>query len=148
MNKPEEHRNKVLFINAVNEVTRERAQSFLTEEHIQRIVAAYRVFDDKEGFARVVGNHEIREKGGNLSIPLYVRESNGNGKGAAETISLEEAIADWQKSSAALRESMDDLFEMLEQEADHFREGTEMVRDQSPGAGKLMGASGGKESRL
>ena len=30
-------RGKVLFINAVNEVTRERAQSFLTDEHIRRI---------------------------------------------------------------------------------------------------------------
>ena len=42
MNKPKERKNKVLFINAVHEVTRERAQSFLTYEHIQCIVAAYR----------------------------------------------------------------------------------------------------------
>ena len=44
MNKPKERRNKVLFINAVNEVTRERAQSFLTDDHIQRIVTAYQAF--------------------------------------------------------------------------------------------------------
>ena len=31
--KTKERRNKILFINAVNEVTRERAQSFLT--HVQ-----------------------------------------------------------------------------------------------------------------
>ena len=35
MNKPKERRNKVLFINAVNEVIRERAQSFLTDDNIQ-----------------------------------------------------------------------------------------------------------------
>jgi len=57
----------------VNEVTRERAQSFLTDDHIQRIVAAYRSFRYEGGFAQVISNDEIREKGSNLSIPLYVR---------------------------------------------------------------------------
>ena len=104
----------MLFINAVNEVTRERAQSFLTDDHIQRIVAAYQAFGDEDGFARVVSNDEIREKGSNLSIPLYVRVDNGNGNGSAETISLKQAIANWQESSMALRESMDYLFEVLE----------------------------------
>ena len=116
MNKPKERRNKVLFINAVNEVTRERAQSFLTDDHVQRMVAAYHAVDDEDGFARVVGNDEIREKGSNLSIPLYIRadNGNGNGNGATETVSLKQSIANWQESSIALRESMDGLFEVLE----------------------------------
>ena len=87
MNKPKERRNKVLFINAVNEVTRERAQSFLTDDHLQRIVDAYQAFGDEDGFVRVVANDEIQEKGSNLSIPLYVRVDNGNGNGAAVTVS-------------------------------------------------------------
>jgi type I restriction enzyme M protein len=116
MNKPKERRNKVLFINAVNEVTRERAQSFLTDDHLQRIVDAYQAFADEEGFARAVSNDEIREKGNNLSIPLYVRadNGNGNGNGTAKTISLKQAIANWQESSMALRESMDGLLSTLE----------------------------------
>jgi len=116
MNKPKERRNKVLFINALKEVTRERAQSFLTEDHIQRIVAAYQAFGDEDGFARVVSNGEVREKASNLSIPLYVRaeNGNGNGNGAVETVSLKQAIANWQESSMALRESMDGLFDVLE----------------------------------
>jgi type I restriction enzyme M protein len=116
MNKPKERSNKVLFVNAVNEVTRERAQSFLTDDHLERIVDAYQAFTDVEGFARVVGNDEIRAKGSNLSIPLYIRVDNGkgNGNGAAETVSLKQAIANWQESSMALRESMDGLFEVLE----------------------------------
>ena len=51
--KPKERRKKILFINAVNEVTRERAQSYLTEDHIARVVAAYRDFVNVPGFARV-----------------------------------------------------------------------------------------------
>jgi type I restriction enzyme M protein len=42
----EQRRGKVLFINAVNEVTRERSQSFLTDEHLERIVNAYYDFAD------------------------------------------------------------------------------------------------------
>ncbi|MDD4394208.1 MAG: N-6 DNA methylase, partial [Desulfobacterales bacterium] len=116
MNKPKKRRNRVLFINAVNEVTRERAQSFLTDEHIQRIVHSYRAFADVDRFARVVSNDEIREKGSSLSIPLYVRvgNANGNGNGSADAVSLKQAIADWQESSAALRVSMRTLFSTLE----------------------------------
>jgi type I restriction enzyme M protein len=114
MNKPKERRNRIIFINAVNEVTRERAQSFLTEEHIQRIVNAYRSFEDIEGFAYVVGNDVVREKGGNLSIPLYVRVDNGNGNRGQESVNLKQALAEWEESSVALRKSMSGLFEVLE----------------------------------
>jgi hypothetical protein len=39
----------------------------------------------------------------------------------------------------ALRESMNGLFDVLEQQAGHFRGGTKMVQDQFPDAGKLIG---------
>jgi type I restriction enzyme M protein len=117
----------------VNEVTRERAQSFLTDDHIQRIVAAYQAFGDEDGFARVVSNDEVREKGSNLSIPLYVRaQAAANGKVAEKEaaygkMDLKQAVATWQESSAALRKSMDSLFEVLGKQQDHF-----------PGAGKMV----------
>ena len=115
MNKPKERRNKVLFINAVNEVTRERSQSFLTHEHVQRIADAYKVFENEEGFALVVNNAEILEKGNNLSIPLYVQMDNGNSNGneANEEKSLKRAIVDWQESSVIFRESMKTFFEIF-----------------------------------
>ena len=47
MNKPKARRGRILFINAVNEVTRERAQSFLTDDHIERIVDVYQRFKDE-----------------------------------------------------------------------------------------------------
>ena len=112
--KPEAHKNKILFINAVNEVSRERAQSFLTDAHIQRIVAAYRAFADEEGFARLVSVDEIRNNGNNLSIPLYIRGSQDATRPEREAVSLQQAIADWQQSSLALRDSMNELLGMLE----------------------------------
>ena len=114
--KPKERRRKILFINAVNEVTRERAQSFLEEEHIQKILKTYQDFADVDGFARVATLDEIRANNANLSIPLYVRPTanGGNGKTTpTDGKDLQAAIVDWQQSSTALRQSMDQLFATL-----------------------------------
>ena len=111
--KPAARRNKVLFINAVAEVTRERAQSFLTEEHIQKIVQVYRKYTDVEGFARVAPIEEVRAHRCNLSIPLHVRSANGNGSAANGGTSLKQAIAGWQRSSEAVRQCMEDVFQIL-----------------------------------
>ncbi len=116
MRKPKERRGRVLFINAVDEVTRERAQSFLTEAHIKRVLAAYREFAETDGFARVVTVKEIGENAGNLSIPLYVRRQSGNGRSGAGTdgaASLASAVAAWERSSSELRGSMKEMFKKL-----------------------------------
>jgi type I restriction-modification system DNA methylase subunit len=91
-------KGKVIFIDAVNEVTRERAQSFLTPEHQQRILAAYKAFADVPGFAKVATLAEIGANAANLSIPLYVKriaaaiatDSNG------DAVSLRSGWAQWQ----------------------------------------------------
>jgi len=117
--KPKALRGRILFINAVNEVTRERAQSFLTDEHIEKIVAAYRARADVDGFAAVASLDQVRGNDFNLSIPLYVATGSGNG-GAAnggtdgdDGLSLTQALAAWQESSTALRASMSELMESL-----------------------------------
>ncbi|HEY6202511.1 MAG TPA: class I SAM-dependent DNA methyltransferase [Candidatus Limnocylindria bacterium] len=71
--KGEERRHKVLFIDAVHEVARERALSFLTSANQKRILDAYAKFLDEPGFARVATTKEILDKNANLSIPRYVK---------------------------------------------------------------------------
>lgn len=113
--KAPERRGKLLLINAVDEVTRERAQSFLKDDHIQRIADSYRAFADEEGFARVISFKEARDQNANLNIALYVRKKNGNGKEANHNDDdLIVAISDWQISSLELRKSMTDLIQNLE----------------------------------
>jgi type I restriction enzyme M protein len=110
--KPKARRGKILFINAVNEVTRERAQSFLTDEHLERVVRAYQDFKDEPGFTRVVPIEEIRAKEGNLSIPLYVGgETQAQTDAATEsaTTALPDAISAWLESSASVRQSLQTL---------------------------------------
>ncbi len=112
MQKPKARRGKILFINAVNEVTRERAQSFLTDEHLQRIVHAYQDFKDEPGFTRVVPIEEIRAKEGSLKITLYIgAETQAQTDAAAEsaTTPLPDALAGWLRSSATVRQSLQAL---------------------------------------
>ena len=107
--KPAERRGKVLFINAVNEVTRERAQSSLTPEHIDRIVSTFRAFEPEHDFAAVVTLDAIADRGSNLSLPLYVEHS-----GDREERDLETTIAEWRKSGAELRSVANEFFALLE----------------------------------
>jgi type I restriction enzyme M protein len=109
-NKPAARQGKILFINAINEVTRERAFSFLQDDHIERIAAVYRDFAEVDGFTRVVTVAEVLAQDANLSIPMYIRPNN-NGNGVDKPLPL--VIAEWRQSSQDLRRSMAELFTVL-----------------------------------
>ena len=70
--KPADRKNKVLFINADRDYREGRAQNYLEPEHIQKIVSAYRAFEDVPAFARVVSRDELAENDDNLNIRRYV----------------------------------------------------------------------------
>jgi len=55
----------------------------------------------------------LQHQKGEPSWQTY-QEANDNSNGSAETINLKQAIADWQESSMALRESMGELLATLE----------------------------------
>ncbi len=113
--KPPERRGKVLFINAVGEVTRERAQSFLTADHIERIAQAYGGFGEVEGLAHVAKLTEILRHDSNLSIPLYVEPPPANGRPNGVGISaLAESIDAWLCSRSSLEEALGSILEGFE----------------------------------
>lgn len=113
--KPAARKGKVLFIDAVHEVARERAQSFLKPEHQARILAAYKAFADEPGFARVATTEAILEKDGNLSIPRYVRPTgNDNGNGGGDGQDLKKAWAGFEAGGREFWEQMDELVDMLD----------------------------------
>lgn len=108
MNKPEERRNKILIVNGVKEVTRERAFSFFSEDNLEKLVSSYFSPEDNEDIARLVGIEEIRENAYNLSIPLYVHNgSNG------EDQDLESVIEAWQLGRVELKKQSQKLFASL-----------------------------------
>jgi type I restriction enzyme M protein len=111
--KPADRQGKILFIDAVHEVARERALSFLRPEHQQRILGAYQAFADGPGFAKVVTIAEVLEREGNLSIPRYVRPV-GNGTGNGDGQDLKSAWAAFDASGREFWEQMDALVDMLD----------------------------------
>ena len=108
-------RGKVLLIDAVREVARERAQSSLKPEHQARILSAYKAFAGEPGFATVASAEEILRKDANLSIPQYVKPvGNGNGNGGSETPSLKKAWAAYEAEGREFWERMDEMVETLD----------------------------------
>ena len=112
--KPKARKGRILFINAVNEVTRERSQSFLTGGQIERIVKAYERFKDEPGFTSVATLEEIRAKDVNLSVPLYVSPARAIGVVAEEGTlygdpALPQALSAWLESSALAKQSLNTL---------------------------------------
>ena len=74
--KPANRTGLVLFIDAVNEVARERAQGFLNPEHQTKILEAYRGYAELPGFAAIATMEEVLGMDGSLSIPLYVKKES------------------------------------------------------------------------
>ena len=109
--KPADRAGKLLLVDAVNEVRRERAQSFLAAEHIDRIARAFRSFDTEEDFTAVVATDEILQRDGNLSIPLYVRQTNDH-----EEHNLEESISAWHQTGTELQQAVREVLSGLSYE--------------------------------
>lgn len=70
--KSQERKDKVLFINADREYREGRAQNYLEPDHVEKIVSAFRKFEDVSDFARVVSRTELKKNGDNLNIRRYL----------------------------------------------------------------------------
>lgn len=114
--KSPERQGRVLFIDAVNAIARERAYSFLKPEHQERIADAYHAFADAPGFARVADLEQIAGNGYSLSIPLYVKR--GAAKGAAgvpeDRRTLAEVWDAWEQDGREFWQQMDALVATLD----------------------------------
>lgn len=107
MNKRPERRGQVLFINAVNEMERKNAQSYLEDRHIQKISEAYHQYSDKAGFARVATIQDIADHNFSLSIPLYVKQETEAAE--VDTRSVQEHFDSWMAASETMKLSYEKL---------------------------------------
>lgn len=105
-------KGRVLFINAKNEVTRKNSESYLEEDHIQKIAQTYADFRVEEGFSSIATIEQIIDYDSKLSIPLYVTGS-GTNEDEETLFTLEEALDRWIGSSDVFRESYETLKFML-----------------------------------
>ena len=112
--KPAEHKGKVLFINAVNEVAREQAQSFLRDSHQQKILAAYKGFTDVEQFATLATIDQIADKGYSLAIPLYV--AGGKATDVRKQVDVADAVAAWRAAATGSETAIAEVLTLLHAE--------------------------------
>jgi type I restriction enzyme M protein len=108
--KPRPRQRRILFVEAVHEVARERAQSFLKPGHQQRILSAYRAFADEPGFAAVVGIDDVLANGGSLAIPRYVKPVPPKVSASSE----KDLATVWAAFDASGREFWQQIDELIE----------------------------------
>ncbi|MBP7850605.1 MAG: SAM-dependent DNA methyltransferase [Lentimicrobiaceae bacterium] len=108
-NKASSRKGKILIVNAVKEVKQEKNIAFLEDKHIEKIHQAYIDFKDEDGFCKVISIDAVLEKKGSLNIAQYVSNVNNN----AEKLSIEDALTNWNESSNQLKNSMNELFQIL-----------------------------------
>lgn len=111
-NKEKNKKGKILFINAVQEVKQEKTIAFLEEKHIDKIFKAYKDFKSVENFSALVSSDVVLNKNGNMSISLYVRPDNAESN---FSLPFDKAFENWGNSSLKLRESMNELFQIIEE---------------------------------
>lgn len=109
MQKPANRRGKILFINAVDEVRRDKTISMLEEKHIDKIFKAYKEYKDIPGFAKVVSNEQILVNGATLNISQYV--SRLEVKNNAPKQSFGELIEEWKENREKLYIAIDKILE-------------------------------------
>ena len=96
--KPPERKGKVLFIDADQEgyFRQEKARNYLDREHLGKIAAAYRNFEEVDRFAHVADLEEIAANDYNLNISRYVDTTE-----PLEVMSVEEALAQLREAELA-----------------------------------------------
>jgi len=88
-NKVIKRKNKILFIDASDQIRIGRAQNFLEPGHVQQIFKWYSSFKDVKNYVKVATIKDIEENDFNLNIPLYVDKIIED-----NLPSVEEAMAD------------------------------------------------------
>lgn len=106
--KSKKAKGRILFINAVGEVTRKNAESKLEAGHIEKILKAYRERTSDGVFAYDATLEEIAAKDWSLAISLYAHVG-ATSRGDAETQSLEDALIHQVLSSDDAKKQLEEL---------------------------------------
>ena len=108
-NKAAEMKDKILFINAVNEVVRKNAESKLEPQHIQKISKAFFEKKDVEHFCKVVDKQTVLDNGSNMTISLYAMPKIER----EEVLTLDDSLSLWNKQSVEMNQGITNLINML-----------------------------------
>ncbi|WP_312246357.1 type I restriction-modification system subunit M [Stutzerimonas nitrititolerans] len=105
-NKPTERKNKIVFINGINEVFRENSSSRLSEENISTLADCYLHPEMYKEIAKVVNVSEIIECDSNLSIQLYLPTDKNS-----ELRDIEALLESWSVERAGAKKLFSNLLQ-------------------------------------
>ena len=103
--------NKVLFIDAKNEITRKDTFSFLEDKHINKILDAYENFDNIANFSAVVSKEELLKNGSSLSVQYYVNHIIDDPED--DILKTKDYYDSWIKISDQIRENANDIIGII-----------------------------------
>ncbi len=107
-NKSKKRKNKIIFIDASDQIRKETNMSYLDPEHIKKIHEAYLQFKDKDNFCAVIDTKEIlKDKDARLSVPLFVKKKSF----VEEDIDI--SINNFFLNRKIFQKSMNNLFKIL-----------------------------------
>lgn len=107
-NKPANKKNKVLFIDASDQIKVGRAQNYLEPEHISKIYKWYSEFKDVDNYVKVASTELIEGNDFNLNIPLYVEKIIED-----NLPSVEEALKELKQSWEECQKAEDNFLQKL-----------------------------------
>lgn len=108
MKKPKERKDKIIFIDAKDELRIDRTNAWLEPQHIKKISDAYWNYKDIGGFVKIVGNQEVLENQGNMSIQLFVKQVQ-----LVNNHKTKDLISDVKSGQNQINESIENLFSQL-----------------------------------
>ncbi|MGA3013959.1 MAG: class I SAM-dependent DNA methyltransferase [Bacteroidales bacterium] len=108
--KPDNRKDKVIIIDASDQIRVGRAQNFLEKEHVDKIFNWYRDYNNVENHVRVVNHEEIQRKDYNLNLPLYIEKKQDN-----NLPSLEEALTQLEEAGNEAWKAEDKFKHILKQ---------------------------------
>jgi type I restriction enzyme M protein len=102
-----------LLINASNFIEKVGTQSYLSQEHIDKISDTYINFKEIEGFSKIVTNQEALNNDGSLSVSLYVPLTENENCTSDNMQSFEEDYCDYDETCERFHMEVAKLISML-----------------------------------
>lgn len=99
-NKPENHKNKILIVDAEQDYEEGKNQNRLRKKDIEKMVSAFDGYRDIEKYARVVDTKELEENEFNLNVRRYVE--NGEDEEVVDVKTVWSEVKEIEKDREAI----------------------------------------------
>lgn len=105
--KSQERKNKIIFINGLELVKKERNFSYLSEEHLDKLTLAFFEPENHSEIAKVVELEHIVLNDYNLNIGLYLASNTKT------HLQLNDYIEEWKLGRSRLQENNTEFLKLL-----------------------------------